>query len=92
MEEPRRTVAISDWDAVTAELERFRADGTFHTESDAASCSVGSATIEVHADGRVEGSMPLHEFGAEVETLEFDHDGGEVTAKSGELHYTFRRP
>lgn len=34
MEEPRRTVEMTDWEAVTAELERFCADGTFHTESE----------------------------------------------------------
>ncbi len=92
MEEPRRIVAITDWDAVTAELERFCADGTFHAESDVSNCTVGTGTIEIHASGRVESSMPLHEFGGEVDTLEFDHREGAITAESEELSYTFRRP
>lgn len=92
MEEPRRAVEVTDWDAVVAELERFCTGGTFHAESDVASCSVGSATIEVHADGRLEGSMPLHGFDGRVDVLEFDHAEGTITAESEELSYTFRRP
>jgi hypothetical protein len=92
MEERHRTVEITDWDAVTTELERFCADGAFHVESDMASCTVGDATIEIYANGRVQGGMPLHEFGGRVETLEFDHREGTITAESEELSYTFRQP
>ncbi|WP_336345606.1 hypothetical protein [Halalkalicoccus ordinarius] len=66
--------------------------GAFHTESDAASRSVGSAAIEVRADEHVEDSVPCYEIGAAVETLEFDHHGGEITVESEELRYRFRRP
>jgi hypothetical protein len=92
MGEDDRTVEIADWDAVVAELERFCTDGTFHAESDVASCSVASATIEVHSSGRLEGSMPLHGFDGRIDVLEFDHVEGTITAESEELRYTFRRP
>jgi ribosomal protein L21E len=92
MEECDRTVEVTDWDAVTAELERFCTDGTLHVESDMASCTAGDATIEIYANGRVQGGMPLHEFDGRVDTLEFDHSAGTITVESEEVRYTFRRP
>ncbi|MFC6904847.1 hypothetical protein [Halalkalicoccus tibetensis] len=86
------TVEATDWDAVTAELERFCESGTYHTDSDVASCTVGDATFEVYANGRVEGAMPLHELDGEAETLTFDHGEGTITAEGEGVSYTFRRP
>lgn len=92
MAEQSRAVEITDWDAVNAELERFCTDGTFHAESNVASCTVGNGTIEIHANGRIESSTPRHEFDGEIDTIEFDHRTGAITAESEELSYTFRRP
>lgn len=92
MEERSRTVEIADWDAVVAELKRFCEEGMTHVESDVVSCTIRDATIEIRPNGRVEGSMPLHAFGGRIETLEFDHVEGTITAESEELRYTFRRP
>ncbi|ADJ16072.1 hypothetical protein [Halalkalicoccus jeotgali] len=92
MDEHSRTVDIADWEAIVSELDRFCVDGMTHVESDMAHCTIGDATIEIHADGRVAGSMPLHEFDGVIETLEFDHVGGTISAESEEITYTFRRP
>lgn len=92
MDEHNRTVEIVDWEGVVTEIERFCVDGHIHAESDLVSCTLGSATIEITASGRLMGSMPLHEFDGRVEVLEFDHEAGTITAESGELSYTFRRP
>lgn len=92
MEDYSRTVEIADWDAVVSELDRFCVGGTTHVESDVANCTIREATIEIHSNGRIEGSMPLHAFDGRVETLEFDHAEGTITTESEELRYTFRRP
>ncbi|MEM4780295.1 MAG: hypothetical protein QXG03_01825 [Halalkalicoccus sp.] len=92
MDGERREVEITDWDAVLAEMERFCAEDHLHAENDLACCSAGSATIEIHASGRLSGSMPLHEFDGRVDLLTFDHEAGTITAESGEVSYTFRRP
>lgn len=86
------TVEATDWDAVTAELERFCESGTYHTDSDVASCTVGDATFEVYSNGRIEGGMPLHDLDGEAETLTFDHREGTIVAEGEGLSYTFRRP
>lgn len=91
-EDERVTVEATDWDAVTAELQRFCESGTYHTDSDVASCTVGDATFEVYSNGRVEGGMPLHGFDGEAETLTFDHREGTITAEGEGMSYTFRRP
>lgn len=87
-----REVEIADWEGVIAEIERFCADGHCHAESDLVSCTLGGAIIEITASGRLLGSMPLHEFDGRVDVLQFDHTEGTITAESGELSYTFRRP
>lgn len=92
MEDHGRTVEIADWDAVVSELDRLCVDGTTHAESDVTNCTIRDATIELHSNGRIEGSMPLHAFDGRVEPLEFDHVKGTITAESEELSYTFRRP
>lgn len=92
MDEHRHTVGMNDWEAVVSELDRFCVDGTTHVESDVASCTIGNATIEIHSNGRLQGSMPLHTFDGRVETLAFDHLEGTITAESEESAYTFRRP
>lgn len=92
MDEHSRTVEIDDWAAVISQLDRFCVDGMTHVESDVASCTIGDATIEIHLNGHLEGSMPLHEFDGRVETLAFDHLEGTITAESAEVSYTLRRP
>ena len=86
------TVEITDWDAITTELERFCDGGELHVESDTASCEHGDAVFTVYANGRIKGEMPLHEFDGEVATLEFDHEAGTITAKSEAETYTFEKP
>ncbi len=86
------TVEATDWDAVTAELQRFCESGTYHTDSDVASCTVCDATFEVYSNGRIGGAMPLHELDGEAETLTFDHREGTITAEGEGVSYTFRRP
>ncbi|WP_122090670.1 hypothetical protein [Halalkalicoccus subterraneus] len=92
MDEHNRTVGIDDWEGAVTEIERFYVDGHLHTESDLVGCTIGNATVEIHANGRLEGSMPLHEFDGRIHTLAFDHDEGTITAESEELSYTVRRP
>lgn len=86
------TVEATDWDAVTAELQRFCESGTYHTDSDVASCTVGDATFEVYSNGRIGGAMPLHDFDGRAETLTFDHREGTIVVEGEGLTYTFRRP
>lgn len=86
------TVDITDWDAITTELERFCDGGELHVESDTASCEHGDAVFTVYANGRITGEMPLHEFDGEAETLRFNHANGTITAESEEETYTFEKP
>lgn len=87
-----QVVEITDWDAITSELQRFCDGGTVHIESDTASCESGDAVFTVYANGRIKGEMPLHEFDGEVELLEFDHEAGMITAESETDSYTFEKP
>lgn len=87
-------VAVADWESVIEQLRRFGEPGTVEVEADRVAVSVGGASVTVTRDGRVETGMPLHGFRLEeTETVEFDHDAGQLRVRGSDgLVYEFRRP
>ena len=85
-------VYLSDWPAVTTELQQFGASGEVTTGDDHIRVEFGTAYLEVKKGGIVRTGMPLH-------NLEYDGDGvliinhkkGSITVETDSLEYTFRR-
>ncbi|MDS0259033.1 hypothetical protein NDI56_06470 [Haloarcula sp. S1CR25-12] len=90
------TVDPTDREALRRHLEQFAGedrvtespDGTLVTEFSQ------STYVSVDPEGHVEGGMPLHLFEGPAETIEFDHDSGEIYVSTDDeaASYTFRRP
>lgn len=83
----------TDTDAVREHLKRFAgADAVSERDGAVVADFRGVTHVTVHADGRVETGMPLHEFAGEADRLVFDHDAGELHVERDGTEYTFRRP
>jgi len=86
-------VHLSDWAAVTTELQQFGASGEVTTGDDHIRVAFGGAYFEVKKEGVVRTGMPLHEFEHDGDSkLIVDHENGSITVETDSLEYTFRRP
>ncbi|WP_459195050.1 hypothetical protein [Halosimplex sp. J119] len=85
----------TDTAAVRDHLDRFAGADAVSERDDGALVAQfrGVTHVTVHADGRVETGMPLHEFSGAPDRLVFDHDAGELGVERDDgVSYTFRRP
>ena len=86
-------IQLTDWEAVTAELQRFGVTGEVDTRDDSIRVTFGSAYIEVTKQGTISTGMPLHELEHEGDvSLIVDHENNSISIHTDELSYTFRRP
>ena len=86
-------IQLTDWDAVTTELQRFGATGEVNTRDDSIRVTFGSAYIEATNEGTISTGMPLHELEHEGDvSLIVDHENNSISIYTDELSYTFRRP
>ncbi|MFB6127903.1 MAG: hypothetical protein ABEJ79_11500 [Halolamina sp.] len=89
----RERVSLSEWSRVVDHLERLGETGDVAVDADEVSVRVGSSSVVVTRDGRVETGMPLHEFAADgVAALAFNHDAGVLAVETDDVTYEFRRP
>ena len=86
-------IQLSDWSALTAEVQQFGATGEVTTGEDHIRVSFGRAYVAVGKDGTVSTGMSLHEFEHEGDgVLIVDHENGSITVETAAVEYTFRRP
>jgi hypothetical protein len=84
---------LTDWETVTAELQRFGAAGEVHTDDGSVRVAFGSAYIEVTKAGSITTGMPLHDFQYDGDvSLLIDHEAHTISIHTDNLEYTFRRP
>jgi len=86
-------IQLTDWEAVTTELQQFGTTGEVTTRDDSIRVTFGSAYIEVTKEGTISTGMPLHELEHEGDgSLIVDHETNSISIHTDELNYTFRRP
>lgn len=86
-------IHLTDWDALTAELQQFGATGDVTTDDQRIRVAFRSAYIEVTKEGTISTGMPLHDLEHDGDmTLSVDHENGSITIETDALSYTFRRP
>ena len=86
-------IHLTDWDALTAELQQFGATGDVTTDDQRIRVAFRSAYIEVTKEGTISTGMRLHDLEHDGDmTLSVDHENGSITIETDALSYTFRRP
>ena len=86
-------IQLSDWAAVTSEIQQFGSLSEVTTGDDHIRVDFGRAYLEVKKEGAVSTGMPLHEFEHDGEgKLIVDHENDSITVITGSVEYTFRRP
>jgi len=86
-------IELSDWAAVTSEIQQFGTPGKVTAGDDHIRVAFGGAYFEARKEGVVRTGMPLHEFEHVGESkLTVDHENGSITVETDSIEYTFRRP
>ena len=85
-------IHLSDWAAITSEVQQFGGNGEVTSSDDQIRVEFGGAYIELRKEGVVRTGMPLHDLEYEGDgVLIVDHETGSITVKTDSFEYTFRR-